>query len=250
VTGPRALSQTQPGRAPTRQDQRTHGVTTGQGVAAQGVAAQGEPILGAVRYGIYLAPDPPTCWCVTQLTGQLRAQYGFVSAGAFPPHATLVGSQYLTGRTGAVIEAVGCALAGRRAFTVYNSGIRLMGEGFAYDVHHLADGITPNPELTGLARAIDARLAPLRSPVAHHQPVNYRPGTFRAHLSLASHDLLERPDLREEVKEYLHALPIYPPQSFTGRTVALYATFSDDWSGRWWRTLRFEHLHSWRLPTG
>ncbi len=209
-----------------------------------------EPLLGAVRYGVYLRPDPRTCWCVTQLTGQLRAQFGLVSAGSFPPHVTLVGSQRLTAGPGEVAAAVDRALAGRTAFDVHNAGIRPMDAGFVYDVHHLADGRTPNHLLADLARAVDAGLAPLRAPVAHHHPVNYSPSGFRGHLSLASHDLIERPDLSEEIGEYVSALPIEPPRSFTGEVVALYATFSDDWSGRWWRTLRFEHLRSWRLPPG
>lgn len=205
------------------------------------------PLLDLIRYGVYLRPDPHTCWCVTQLTGQLRAQYGFVSSAAFPPHATLVGSQPVSCGPEAVAEAVDRVLAGRTAFMVHNAGIQPMDAGFVYDVHHLADGVTPNPELTDLARAVDAALAPLRTPVPHHQPVCFEPDTFHGHLSLASHDLLDRPDLRTEVEEYLQAIPIAPPTSFIGDTVALYATMSDDWSGCWWRTLRFEHLRSWRL---
>ena len=44
------------------------------------------------RFGVFLRPDPKTCAAVTQITSQLRAQYGLVSAGAFPPHITLAGS--------------------------------------------------------------------------------------------------------------------------------------------------------------
>ena len=49
------------------------------------------------RYGVFLRPDPLTCASVTRITGQLRAQFGLVSAGAFPPHATLAGSLPLAG---------------------------------------------------------------------------------------------------------------------------------------------------------
>jgi 2'-5' RNA ligase superfamily len=201
-----------------------------------------------IRYGVYLRPDPATCWAVTQLTGAVRAQYGFVSAGAFPPHATLVGSQHLPVPEPVIVEAVATALAGRTAFPVYNGGIRGLGDGFAYDVHHLTDGVTPNAELVALAAAVDQAVAPLRVPVRHHRPVNYEPDTFRGHVSLASHDLIDRRDLAEEVVDYLRAVPVDPPPRFSGDTVALYATASADWSGRWWRTLSWEHLHTWRLP--
>lgn len=36
------------------------------------------------RYGIFLRPDARTCRAVTVVTDQIRAQYGLVSAGAFP----------------------------------------------------------------------------------------------------------------------------------------------------------------------
>jgi hypothetical protein len=35
--------------------------------------------------------------------------------------------------------------------------------------------------------------------------------------------------------------------SLTDDTVALYRTRSDDWTGRWWTTLTWEHVHTWRL---
>src|SRR4029450_14112930 len=38
-----------------------------------------------VRFGVFLRPDPKTCAAVTQITSQLQAQYGLVSAGGFPP---------------------------------------------------------------------------------------------------------------------------------------------------------------------
>jgi hypothetical protein len=200
------------------------------------------------RYGVYLRPDPQTCMLVTQLTGQLRAQYGFVSAGAFPPHATLVGSQHLDATTSDIVKAVTKGLADQRAFTVHNSGIAKLGFGFVYDVHHLADASTPNAAFVELAAAVDAAVAPLVTPAPDPEPHRFDRDRFRAHLSLASHDLLVRPDLAEEVGEYLRALPATPPAQFLGDTVALYRTRSDDWTGRWWTTLTWEHVHTWKLP--
>ncbi len=36
-------------------------------------------------------------------------------------------------------------------------------------------------------------------------------------------------------------------REFRGDTVTLYRTTSEDWTGRWWRTLQWEHLRTWRL---
>lgn len=206
-------------------------------------AAPGDPY----RWGVYLRPDPRTCSLVTTLTGQLRAQYGLVSAGAFPPHATLVGSQHVVSPAATIVAALDAAVRDRPAFDVHNAGIAAMGVGFVYDVHHLADGVTPNAALVDLAAAVDAALAPLVTPAPNPNPHTLDVEHFRAHLSLASHDLYQWPHLHDEVQEYLQGVPADPPSTFRGDTVALYRTRSDDWTGRWWRTLTWEHAHTWRL---
>ncbi len=86
------------------------------------------------RYGIYLRPDAKTCRAVTAVTDQLRAQYGLLSAGAFPPHATLVGSQPFGFSEPAVIGALTDLLDGRPPFPCTmpasgaGSGLRLRRE--------------------------------------------------------------------------------------------------------------------------
>ena len=47
---------------------------------------------GEVRHGVFLQPEAQTSAAVTTITTYLRAQYGIVSAGRFPPHVTLAGS--------------------------------------------------------------------------------------------------------------------------------------------------------------
>lgn len=198
------------------------------------------------RYGIYLRPDPRTCRAVTVVTDQLRAQFGLVSAGAFPPHATLVGSQPFADSEKDVLAAVDALLAERTGFDVHNGGIRGQGVGFVYDLHLRADG-SVNEELVALARDIDRAVAPFRFPVGVSGPNDFDPERFRGHLSLASHDLYTRPDLRDEVRDYLDGLGVDVPQGFRGDTVTMYRTSSPDWSGRWWTTLRWEHVRTWTL---
>jgi hypothetical protein len=201
------------------------------------------------RYGVYLRPDPATCWAVTQVTAAVRAQYGLVSAGAFPPHATLVGSQHVPGRVEDLVAALDAALRDRPAFPVTNAGPTPMGNGAVYDVDHHADG-TRNSAFQQLAAAVDRAVAPLTGASTSPEPNPYDPDTWAAHLSLASHDLLTRPDLVEEVREFIAGLPISYPTGFLGDTVALYRTTSADWTGRWWQTLTWQHLRTWRLrPT-
>lgn len=199
------------------------------------------------RYGIYLRPDPQTCRAVTVVTDQLRAQYGLVSAGAFPPHATLVGSQPFGFAEPDVIDALSALLADRPAFPVHNAGIRGQGQGFVYDVSENADG-SVNTAFVALARDIDSAIAPFRPAVHNPENNDFRPESFRAHLSLASHDLYVRPDLRDEVADFIRGLDVPVPSGFRGDTVVLYRTSSTDWSGRWWQSLTWEHLRTWKLP--
>lgn len=205
--------------------------------------ATGDPY----RYGVYLRPDPATCAAVTAVTGQLRAQYGFVSAGAFPPHATLVGSRHLPVPDHEIIAAVTRAVADVPAFTVHNAGVRNQGVGLVYDVHHLADRTTPNTAFVDLAAKIDEAVTPLEEPAPNPAEHRFDAAAFRAHLSLLSHDMYVRPDLFEETSEFVEGLPVTLPSSFPGDTVTLYRTRSDDWTGRWWNTLTWEHVHTWKL---
>ena len=62
------------------------------------------------RFGVFLRPDPKTCAAVTQITSQLRAQYGLVSAGAFPPHITLAGSLPVVVPLAELIQLIGFVL--------------------------------------------------------------------------------------------------------------------------------------------
>ncbi|MFD3308169.1 hypothetical protein [Streptomyces sp. NPDC058694] len=40
--------------------------------------------------------------------------------------------------------------------------------GLVYDVHHLADGLTPNPDFVDLAARVDKAVAPLQTPAPSH----------------------------------------------------------------------------------
>lgn len=198
------------------------------------------------RHGIYLRPDARTCRAVTVVTDQLRAQYGLLSAGAFPPHATLVGSQPFGSHEDQVVAAVTALLDGRPAFDVHNAGVREQGIGFVYDVATRPDG-SHNDDFVRLAADIEAVVAPFRQPMQVPLANDYDPEQYRAHLSLASHDLYGRPDLHDEVGAFIRELDVDVPTGFRGDTVVLYRTASPDWSGRWWQTMTWEHVHTWKL---
>jgi hypothetical protein len=198
------------------------------------------------RFGVFLRPDPKTCAAVTQITGQLRAQYGLVSAAAFPPHVTLAGSLPVVVPLAELIQLIGFVLRRAPAFTVQNLGIRRLGEALAYDLSSL-DG-SPNRQLNDLAGAVDSVVRPLLGPSGSLDPDLYEPDRWVPHISLVSHELRIRGDLREEIEDYINGLGVISPASFIADTVMLYRFAHNTWTGSWWRDMRWEHVRSWRLP--
>jgi hypothetical protein len=198
------------------------------------------------RFGVFLRPDPKTCAAVTQITTQLRAQYGLISASAFPPHVTLAGSLPVVVPLAELIQLIGFVLRRAPRFTVQNLGVRRLGDSaLGYDVSAL-DG-APNRRLNDLAGAVDSVVRPLLGPSGSLPPDLYEPDGWMPHISLVSHELRIRADLREEVEDYLNGLGIIPPASFLADTVTLYRFAHNTWTGTWWRDMRWEHVRSWRL---
>ncbi len=198
-----------------------------------------------VRYGVFLRPDPATCWAVTQITDALRAQFALVSAGAFPPHATLVGN--LRAASAAAVEAaIDEALDGVDSFPLHNAGVVADGPCWLMDVHSDGAGDVNGP-LTALAARVRGAVLPLALPREDYLVGPLDSPRFWAHLSLASHDLLVDPRLSSEVGEYIAGLPITWPSRSVAEVVSLFA-FTADWERRWWDELRWTHLRSWMLP--
>jgi hypothetical protein len=195
----------------------------------------------ATRFGVFLRPDPLTCAAVTRITGQLRAQFGLVSAGAFPPHATLAGSLPLAGPPEDLLRALDEALAAVAALTVRNHGLAWLNGGLVYDVHGEA--------MAELAAAVDAAVRPLLAPAPGLPADTYEPERWRAHLSLGSHDLAARPDLHHEVEAYVRGLAVEVPAEFPAEVVAVYRLEHETWSGPWWRAMEWEHVRSLRLAS-
>lgn len=198
-------------------------------------------------YGVYLRPDPLTCRAVVDLTDLLKRQFGIVSAAAFPPHATLAGAVPSGASTDELIDALNPVFASATALTMHNSGITRHNIAITFDVDKTLAG-DKNLAVKDLAVAINAALEPLRGGGEGYRMKPFDEEGFRAHLSLASHDLEVMPHLRQEVESFLRASPHGAPSDFIADTVTLFRFHSSDWTGEWWHDLRWWHLHSWTLP--
>ncbi|MCG7286405.1 2'-5' RNA ligase family protein [Cellulomonas sp. ACRRI] len=198
-------------------------------------------------YGVFLIPDPATSAAVTSITLSVERQFGFVSAGRFPPHATLAGSVPIRADVPDIVAALDPVLRDRPGFAVHHSGIVRHGAAVTYDVDRLPDG-TRNLALADLAADVNAALAPLAHAIDALLVSPFRPGLFRAHISLASHEMNTQPDLADQVEAFVRAVPAPAvPASFPATLVGLYEFRSAGWTGHWWETLTWRHLRTWRL---
>jgi hypothetical protein len=198
-------------------------------------------------YGVFLLPDPATSAAVTSITLSVERQFGFVSAGRFPPHATLAGSVPIAAPPDAIVAALDPVLTDRAGFPVHHGGIVRHGAAVTFDVDCLPDG-RRNTALAVLAADVNAALAPLAHAIDARLVAPFDPDRFRAHISLASHEMNTQPELAAQVEAFIRAVPAPAvPPSFPATHVALYEFRSDDWTGHWWETLIWRHLHTWRL---
>jgi hypothetical protein len=195
-----------------------------------------------VRYGVFLTPDARTSAAVTAVTGFVRARFGLVSAGAFPPHVTLAGSLPLRVDEDELVAALAAVVRRRPSFEVQNNGIALLGDSVVYDVHDL-DG-TPNARLIALVEDPVPVVRPLLGPSTDLPPDLRGRGDWRGHLSLASHELSGQAELRAEVEAFIRQLDVSYPSRFAATTVTVYRFLSAGWAGPWWTTLRWERVTS------
>ena len=191
----------------------------------------------AERYGVFLRPDPLTCAAVTRITGQLRAQFGLVSAGAFPPHATLAGSLPLAGPP----EELARARPGR---AVHGAEPRAR---LAQRRPRLR---RPRPR-DGAARRHRRRGRPpaARSP---------RPGWRRTCSSPAAGTRTSRSapttsrrgrTCTTRSRRTSAGWPSRCRRSSPPRSIAVYRLEHETWTGSWWRAMEWEHVRSLRLAS-
>jgi len=184
---------------------------------------------------------------VIQITQALEAQFGIVSAGGFPPHATIVGNLRTDLNADELVTLLDPVFDGLAPFPVFNKGVERGGNSFVFNVNEDGKG-NPNLPLGALA---DRVRAAVRSASVHVEDFLVPPVasyTFKGHLSLASHDLYDNPNLAHEVGEFLGGLPIGVPDTFEANVFSLFE-FEGTWDGEWWLSMTWKHQHSWLIPS-
>ncbi|MER7792836.1 hypothetical protein [Streptomyces sp. NPDC097640] len=180
------------------------------------------------------------------MTHALNKQFGLVSAGAFPPHATLIGNLATQASEDRLISALDPVFENVHPFPVHNSGIDRKELGtYEYNIN-LDETVTkPNEPLARVAAAVAKAVAPLSAPVDDYLVTPVAEYEFSAHLGLASHDLVVDNHLSEEVGDFLTEFALQPPDSFIARWYSLFE-FRSEWSSHWWHHMTWRHVHSWK----
>jgi hypothetical protein len=200
-----------------------------------------------LRYGIFLMPDAKTSAAVSTITRLVRSQFGLVSADRFPPHVTLAGSLPLIVDETQLATTLAEVTANHLSVAIYNSGVRRLGDAaVVFDVHHDASG-HPNTALIDLAQDVTTAVRPLLARRAGLPPDVRSHGDWRGHLSLASHDLVGRPDLRNEVEAFIRDLDQPYPPSFQASRVVIYRLQHPNWSGSWWHSFEWTYVRTVEL---
>ncbi|MQP33481.1 heme utilization protein [Rhodococcus erythropolis] len=199
------------------------------------------------RYGVFLRPDARTSRTVSDICRLLQHQFGLISAAAFPPHITLIGSIASTVQPKQFSDRVAAQLQGTEPFTVTLDGlIDNPGHSLVLDAskdHEKNKNLT----LTALAAAVDEAVQSMIDPSIPGIAEPFTDDGFRAHFSLASHDFLDRPDLHEEVASFVSDVLDDLPDSFLARYVTIYRFTSAQWAQKWWEDMTWEHVTSIEL---
>lgn len=201
--------------------------------------------MSTTRYGIFLRPDPETCWAITQITFALRQQFGITAAAAFAPHATLIGNLKPSIEEDALIDLLDPVFADVHPIPVYNAGVRRTEHGtFEYNIDLDAAASAPNRELRRVAQAVKEAVEPIHERHDDLHAPNVQDYHFAGHMGLASFELRIDNRLSDEVEEFIKGLPIPAPSSFVARWYTLFR-FDADWTGHWWEDMPWQHIRSW-----
>ncbi|WP_130176538.1 hypothetical protein [Cryobacterium sp. SO1] len=209
------------------------------------------------RYGVFLRPSPELIRdCITAF-GIASGQFGFTAAAAFPPHATLVGSIALAPNATEtdLRAAIKDALAEVAPFTVHNAGLgRQFVDSIGYDIDGDGTGTgtgTVNRDLRAVMEKLFHALSSLTVFPSSDRFIESRKAasseTTRGHVTVVGHDGAGHPELLDELLEVLEELDLDHPSTFLADTITLYRLTSEDWTGKYWQSMRWEVLESVRL---
>ena len=197
------------------------------------------------RYGFYLRPSAAVSRAQAEVHDLLRRQFGVKVGGQFMPHATIKGFYKSDAPVEEMISRLDPVMAAHKPFPVFNAGpVKFKKAAIVLDIQHMPDG-RRNDALQAVHEAVLDVLLPIVSKECNFTWNDWVRGRFHAHLTLAMADLPEF--AFDEIYDFITELGTVGPSVFTAEAFHLYAFESDDWHGKWWETMSWSLLHTWRL---
>jgi 2'-5' RNA ligase len=198
-----------------------------------------------LRYGFYLRPSYEMSRAQIEIHHILERQYGLRAAGKFMPHGTIKGFFRSDAPVEELVTRLDAVMDGRRSFPIYNRGVVRFGTaGIALNIAQTPAGVR-NERLQALHDAALEALMPLVDPGCDFTQGEWKGPAFTAHLTLAMADIPA--PFFDEIVDFVRAAEPIGPDQFPLEVVTLWAFRSACWGGRWWETLTWQPLRSWRL---
>ena len=194
------------------------------------------------RFAVYMIPLYEIARPVTEVHQMLHKQFGFVAASRFQVHVTIKGFfKKVDGPLTELNDRLDAVFTKQRPFPVHFSGFRIDDVGIGLDISQIGD--TANPEMLALREQVVTAVRPFIAPDCDFVEADLGE-PYKAHITLALRDIPL--NMYDDVLAYLQDAPL-PNNPFIAQTYHFLQFSSQDWNGKWWETLQWQLLNSWRV---
>lgn len=202
-----------------------------------------------LNYGIYLIPPPEITVAIGQAHQLFASEFNAPTGGRFMVHCTVKGFFKMKDGTSPqkFLPELDKLFDNFNAFPTRIESLRAVAQG----AHgpSIVVLLEKSKIFQQLHEAVWDIVRPYIAEDCRFSPVEGAGPNFRPHLTLAMADLPPEPGLMEQaidLGQYLYDYQL-PKQKFTAQNMQLIEFHSEDWSGHWWETLRYNQLKGWKL---
>jgi len=194
------------------------------------------------RFAVYMIPLYQIARPVTEVHQMLHKQFGFVAASRFQVHVTIKGFfKKVDGPLTELNDRLDAVFTKQQPFPVHFSGLRIDDVGIGLNISRIGD--TLNPEMLALREQVVTAVRPFIAPDCDFVEADLGE-PYKAHITLALRDIPL--NMYDDVLAYLQDAPL-PNNPFIAQTYHFLQFSSQDWNGKWWETLQWKLLNSWRI---
>ena len=194
------------------------------------------------RFAVYLIPPYHIARDIAQAHTMLRKQFGFAAADRFPVHCTIKGFFKKNDLSISALQSdLDSFFTGQPPIPVSVEDFRVNPIGFGLSLMNL-DG-KPNQNFLDFREKVIELTEPYIADDCDFKDHDLgRP--FHPHITFSFRDIPN--DLYDNVFKWMEDGPDFTGP-FIAKTYHLLEFFSDDWPGKWWESISWRLLYTWRL---